>query len=316
MVFEYSPYILSLFAAALVSSWAVFYIWPHRETKNITMLIFLATGVTTWALGYALEIAGADLATKLFWGKFQYFGIAAIPVAWLFFAITYTNQSFQLTRRAVVLFTIIPLITLLLTFTTELHGLIWTNYSIFREGSFSSLQLTHGVWFWVYWVYSQLLLLAGTVIMVRSLVRARGAFRGQRMLLFLAVLAPWIGNALYVTGNSPIPYLDLTPFGFTVSVAALAWAIFGFRLVDITPLARDVMVDSMREGMIVLDARANIVDINSAASRMIGVPVANAVGKTAGDVLSPWVHLVERFRNVMEAKDEVSVGEGESKTIL
>ncbi len=313
MSFEYSPYILSLVIAALISGWALFYIWPHRKTNSILMLVLLAAGVAAWSTGYALEIAGADLATKLFWGKFQYLGIATIPVAWLFFALTYTNPSHQFMRRTVVWLSIIPLITLVLTFTTELHGLVWTEFRIIREGDFSALQLSHGLWFWVYWGYSQLLLLAGTTIMVRSLVRARGAFRGQRILFFIAVLAPWIGNALYVTGNSPIAYLDLTPFAFTISVAALVWAIFGFRLMDIAPMARDRVVDSMREGMIVLDVKGNVIDINNAAARMIGVPVANAIGKTAGDIFSPWAHLMERFRNVTDARDEISVGEGDAE---
>ncbi len=35
---------------------------------------------------------------------------------------------------------------------------------------------------------------------------------------------------------------------------------------------------------------------------MIGVPVANAIGKTAEDVFHPWSHLVERFRNVTGGK--------------
>jgi PAS domain S-box-containing protein len=138
-------------------------------------------------------------------------------------------------------------------------------------------------------------------------------YRGQIAAMLVAVLAPWVGNVLYLTGNSPILYLDLTPFAFTITVVALAWAVFGFRLVDITPLARDLVLDSMRDGMIVLDIRGNIVDINNAASHMIGIPVANAIGKTASDVFSPWSHLVERFASVMEAKDEIAVGEGEAE---
>jgi PAS domain S-box-containing protein len=93
-------------------------------------------------------------------------------------------------------------------------------------------------------------------------------------------------------------------------VAALAWATFGFRLVDISPLARDSVVDSMREGMVVVDVRGYIVDINNAAARMIGVPAATAIGRTAVDIFRPWSHLVERFRNVLDAKDEIVVGEG------
>ncbi len=312
MNFEYSLYILPLVAAALVSSWALFYIWLHRETKGANALIFLASGVIVWTIGYALEIAGADLATKLIWGKFQYFGIVVIPVAWLFFSVDYADQSFRLMRRFAWALIVIPFITLLLALTTESHGLIWKNYSVFRGSGFSVLQVIHGKWFWFYWGYSQLLILAGIAIVVYALVRARGAFRGQGALLLVAAFTPWIGNVLAITSGSP---LDFTPFAFTISLVALVWAIFGFHLVDITPLARDRIIDSMQEGVIVLDARGNIVDINSAATRMIGVSVASAVGKTTEDIFSLWPHLIKRFRDVMEANDEFSVGEGAAKQI-
>jgi PAS domain S-box-containing protein len=317
MNFAYSSYVLPLLAAAVVSIWAMLYIWQRREVKGAMMLVLLAGGVAIWTIGYALEIAGTDIATKLFWGKFQYFGIATVPMTWLLFAVTYTNLSPRLSHRWMRLMVIVPitiaLVTILLAWTTELHKLIWTNSTIFHEGGFSALDLDHGLWFWIYWGYSQILTLAGTVLMVRSLFQTQGTFRGQRSLMVVAAFAPWVGNVLYVTGYSPIPYLDLTPFAFAISVAALAWAIFGFRLVDITPLARDSVIDSMREGMIVLDVRANIVDINSAAARMIGVLAADALGKPAADIFQPWSHLVERFRNVLEGRDVISVGEGAAK---
>ncbi|MDO9301073.1 MAG: PAS domain S-box protein, partial [Anaerolineales bacterium] len=237
-------------------------------------------------------------------------GVAYAPYSWLIFSIAYSDQWKIISRRFIVLTVFIPSFTILLALTTKWHGLIWSEYHIYQQAGFSALGVSHGLWFWVHFTYSYLLLLIGTILLARALWRRRGMYRGQIAAMLVAVLAPWIGNALYLTGNSPIPYLDLTPFAFTVTVVALAWAIFGFHLVDIAPLARDRVVDSMREGMIVLDVRGNIVDINNAASRMIGVPVVNAIGKTAADVFYPWSHLVERFRNVLEAKDEISVGQG------
>jgi PAS domain S-box-containing protein len=290
------------------------YASTRRSASGALALFLMAVSISVWTIGYSLEIAGTNLETKYFWGVIQYFGIAFAPYGWLLFSISYGDLSKILSRRFVVLTALVPSITVLLALTTKWHGLIWGEFHIEQQGNFSALGVTHGFWFtWVHLVYSYIILLIGTVLLARVLLRRQGMYRGQVAAMLVAVLAPWISNALYLTGNSPIPYLDLTPFAFTVSVAALAWGIFGFHLVDITPLARDSVVDSMREGMIVLDARANIVDINNAAARMIGVPVANAIGRTAGDVFSPWSHLVERFRNVMDAKDEISVGEGEAK---
>jgi len=313
MSFEYSPFVLPLIASALISMVVAIYAWMRRSTSGALVLSLTAVSIFVWVIGYSLEIVGADLETKYFWGVIQYIGIAFAPYGWLIFSIIYSDQAKIISRRFVIWTALIPSITVLLALTTKWHGLIWSEYHINRQGQFSALGISYGGWFLVHFAYSYIILLIGTIFLVRTLWRRQGMYRGQIASMLVAVLAPWVGNVLYFTGNSPIPYLDLTPFAFTVTVAAVAWAVFGFRLVDITPLARDIVVDSMREGMIVLDARANIVDINTAAARMIGVPVATAIGKTAVDVFTPWAHLVERFRNVMDARDEFSVGEGAAK---
>jgi PAS domain S-box-containing protein len=314
MSFEYSPYILPLVAAALVSVTVALYAWVRRLANGALPLFLLASAISIWAAGYALEIAGTNLESKYLGGIIQYIGIAPTPYFWLMFSIVYSGQAKIISRRFAILTAIIPIITLGLALTINWgHGLIWGEYHISHQGGFSALEVTHGPWFFVHLTYFYILLVIGMILLLRSLWSRKGMYRGQVVVMMVAVLVPTIGNALYVTGNSPIPYLDLTPFAFTVSVVATAWAIFGFHLVDIAPLARDLVVDGMRDGMIVLNMRGNIVDINNAAARMIGIPAANAIGRTADDVLHPWSYLVERFRNVMEAKDEISVGVGEAK---
>jgi PAS domain S-box-containing protein len=314
MSFEYSPYILPLIAAALVSAVVAVYSWMRRSANGAYVVFLTALAIFVWTVGYSLEIAGRDLDTKYFWGVIQYIGIAFAPYGWLVFSIVYGRQVGTSSRRYMIAAAFIPFVTVLLALTTKWHGLIWSEYHITRLGDFSAISPSYGPWFWVHLAYSYVALLAGTVLLVRVLLRRQqGMYRGQIFALLIAVLAPWLGNALYITGNSPIPHLDLTPFAFTITIASVAWAILGFHLVDIAPLARDIVMDAMREGMIVLDVRGNIVDINNAAARMIGVPAANAIGKTAEDVFHPWSHLVERFRNVMEAKDEIAVGMGEAK---
>jgi PAS domain S-box-containing protein len=154
------------------------------------------------------------------------------------------------------------------------------------------------------------LLLVGTGLILRSLWRAEGLYRGQILALLVAVFAPWVGNVLYLTGNSPIPHLDLTPFAFTISLGSLAWGIFGYHLIDLTPVAHDLVVENMRDGMLVLDAKGRVVDINLAAARMINANPAQVIGQPVISVLHPWPQLVEQFRNVVDAIEEISFGEG------
>jgi PAS domain S-box-containing protein len=313
MRFIESPYLLPLLLCALISLLVGLYAWARRTTTSAIALSLLSLAIAVWSLGYALEIAGADLSTKLFWGKLQYFGIATAPLFWLIFAFNHANQGNRLTHRRMLLLFTIPAITIGLALTTEFHGLIWTKFAIGSYSTFSALEVSHGWWFWIHTAYSYLLLAVGSSLVFRSIGRMKGLYRGQTVTLIMALLAPWIGNALYLSGFSPIPSLDPTPFAFTITVIGLAWGIFGFQLVDVSPMARELIVENMREGMIILDTRQRIADINPAAARMIGMPISQALGKPIDEILSPWPHLAERFRDKAEAAEVITIGHGEAQ---
>ena len=94
----------------------------------------------------------------------------------------------------------------------------------------------------------------------------------------------------------------------------MAYALFHHRFLDIAPIARDIIIDGMKDGMIVTDANRRIVDINHAALKIIGFSEKKQpIGKQLADVLSPWSDLVAKYRDVPEAEDEISIGEGDAQ---
>ncbi len=66
----------------------------------------------------------------------------------------------------------------------------------------------------------------------------------------------------------PIPYLDFTPFAFSISAVALSWDLLRFQLFEIVPIARSTVLENMEDGVIVIDARNRLIDINQAALRI------------------------------------------------
>jgi len=298
----------------MVAGIVAVYVWQRRAiASGAIALVALALASAIWSLGYAFEIAGTDLWTKILWGKIQYIGIGTIPLAWIIFAYSHSVPGNRMSRRTIALLSIVPCITLILAFTTQLHGLIWKDFRIRTVGAFSALEIVHGFWFWIYWGYSNILLFVGTIFIFRSFHRMKGLFRRQNIVLLTAVLIPWFGNVLYVLGLSPIPNLDITPFAFAISVVAFSWGIFSFKLVNLAPVARDLVVEKMPDGMIVLDAQGTVVDINPALQEALGVSASQAIGHRAKDLLNAWPSLVERYENLPEAQDEVVFGEGESQ---
>ena len=314
MHFQYTVYIVPLIVSSIISGLVALYVLQRRGTvSGGTALIVLALACAEWSFGYALEIAGIDQSTKIFWGKSQYLGIVLVPVSWIIFAYSYSTRGTRMTPRTVSLLSIVPFITLILAMTTEFHGLVWNDIQIRTVGTFSALEVGHGLWFWIYWVYSNILLLVGTIFIIRSFTRTRGLFLRQNIILLIAVLTPWVGNVLYVARLSPIPNLDITPFAFTISIVVFAWGITNFKLTNLAPVARDLVVEKMPDGMIVLDASGNIVDINPSVQKALGLSASQAIGQRAKDLFSAWPSLVERYANMLEGQDEIVFGEDEAR---
>src|SRR5512143_2976730 len=130
MNLQFTPLAMLPLFTSLVGIVIAAYAWRLRPKRGATALTLLSVAATVWALGYALEIAGADLATKLFWAKAEYLGIATVPICWLNFSLEYAGRDRWLTRRNLLLISIIPLVTVLLAFTTEAHGLIWSTFNL------------------------------------------------------------------------------------------------------------------------------------------------------------------------------------------
>lgn len=310
MQFEYTVYALPLIVAAIVSGWVAFYSWQYRAVPGAVALAILSIAITELSAVYALEILGADLPTKLFWGKAAYLGIVTAPLAWMVFAFNYANPNKRLDPRLMAFLVILAMVTFLLALTTEFHGLIWNQTYIDQGSGFSVLGVSHGPWFWLNAAYSYILMLVGTFFLIRSIIRRKGAYRGQAAALLIAVAAPWVANILYISGLNPMRPLDLTPFALTITAIAFTWGIFGFQLLELSPIARDNIVDEMQDGVIVINKSNQIADINRSALRIIDMPGKNVIGRPAAEVLGNWPELIAKYEN---ATEEISVGEGKQR---
>jgi len=265
--------------------------------------------VMVWSLGYALELWATNLTVMLFWVKIGYLGVISVPVLWLVFALQYAGSEKRLTPRNLVILFIIPLIVLFLNWTNEYHHLYYPEVGLDRTGPLVLLYITRGTWYWIGLVYSYLLILLGTGVLVHTFIRSPRLYRGQIGTVLLGAFIPWIANALYIFGLNPFPRLNLTPLAFTLTGLVMGWGLFRFKLLDIVPVARDKVVESMKDGVIVLDAQTRIVDINPAAQRLFDRPAVEVIGQSLARFLVDRPDLVENYQGVLEVHTQIVLEE-------
>ena len=305
---QYTPYVLPLIGAGILSLSLALSAWWRPPNTGRYAFIALMLSISWWALGYSVELGVSTLSAKIFWTNLQYLGISLVPVSWLVFALQYAGREEWLNRRTISYLLIWPLITQLLAWTNPSHHLFRARAWVQSAGPFPVLEVDFAIGFWLHALYSYLLILLGVYLLVRAQLHARRLYRRQVIALLAASILPWVGNALFIFDLwEEMPAYDLTPFFFSITGLAISWGMLRFQLLEIVPIARETVLENLRDGVLVLDVQNRIADANPAALEMLGRPEQAVVGQSAQHVFSQWPEVKARYRNVVEIQEEITL---------
>jgi PAS domain-containing protein len=223
--------------------------------------------VSLWAAMHIFELAAPTLSGKIFWANMQFICIVLVPPALLSFVIRYTRRDYLITTPRMALILLGPLLVVALVWTNPLHGWIFSGAEIIHIAPFSLLYRHFGTGFWIHTGYCYALIMVATILLVRSLVNAPAGYKEQVISLLIGLSVPWIGNVIYIFDIPPFSDFDMTPVVFTISGLAFGWGVFRFRMLDIVPIAYDLMLDNMQDAVFVFDRNQRVLDLNRAAVR-------------------------------------------------
>lgn len=282
-----TPYSVAFLAATLIGAIATLAAWSRRRAQGGFSLFLMLIAITVWNLAGFMVATTIDPSDKILWSKVTYLGAHFTPVFFLIFTIQFTNQHKRLTQWHILPLFILPVLTILLAATNEWHHLIWSDFSTGPPGS-NSYIYHHGPWFWIETIYIICILLVATFTLFRFALRSREVFRYQGEALILGALFPWVGFILYILPINPFPGLDLTAISFAISGAILVFSFFRLHFLELIPVAREYLIENMVDGLLVLDQKNRIIDINPAAKRLLGFQKRYLIGQDAKMLLANW----------------------------
>ena len=313
-------YIMTVFLSIAVMAGLAVYSWRHRRVSGaLAFSLMMALG--TWgALAEGLSILSGEPGTAGIWYDARFLTLACLPVAWLIFTLRYTGRGRWINRRRLAFLLALPLVTLIMILTNDWHGLWASRNVVFTHlGRFMIADTSArigGTWFWVHSLYSYGLMLLGMILVLRMAFRVIHLYRGQAMALSAGTLIMILG-ALVPTFNLFREVFRNNPITQSLALSSLVffWAMFRYRFLDMGPVAREMLIDSMEDSMIVLDLRNRVLDLNAAMHNLLREAYhaegrqlpKTLIGLPAVRILSPWRDLVERFRDERNIQSEVSV---------
>jgi PAS domain-containing protein len=271
----FGPESIALFAAAAVALSVALASLRLTAARGGMTLTLMMVAVSLWALCSGFEAAVVGVQTKVLFSVAAYAGTVNVAPLFLLFALRYRHSARRLVPWKVALLWIIPVVTLVLAATNGAHGLIWSRI-VADPSRPNAVRYVHGPWYWAAVAYFAVLGVAAAVLIARAAPRAPRTFAGQNAILLTGLAIPWLATALGFMPFNPFPGLDLPPAAFAITGILLFVGMGRFRLLDLVPVARHLVVERMTDGLIVLDAQERLVDINPAGMTLFGVHAAPA----------------------------------------
>jgi diguanylate cyclase (GGDEF)-like protein/PAS domain S-box-containing protein len=286
------------------------------KTPGIVYFSLMMVSVGGWTLLAGLEAASIHITRQILWASLQYIGIAFIIAFWLLLILQYTHQDQRISRRWVILLLIVPLITIYVAITENQHHWLWENITPSSTVAGAPLIYTHGVWLVIFAGYCYLLLIIGALILIRRTLLPPKSSEVRALLLLSGIIPPLISNLLYVSELLTITNIKIMlMIGVIISSLIYFWGIYYFQLLEYSSLSRDMVIDKMSEGVIVLDRRDRIYNINSTALKMLGLRKRSVKRKSLNDIIAIWPGIAETFRVPHDFETEVNIN-GDAPKIL
>jgi PAS domain S-box-containing protein len=280
--YVYTSYFWPSLATVLFLLLLSAYSWQRRSVPGAALFAIGALFNVMWVTGNILENAAADPATRLFWFKFQGALLAPVAIPITCFILEYAWPGRWLTRRNLALLSLPALVIVILIATNDLHHLVWSSFRF--EGT--AVSPLYGEIFWVLVAYGYVLFLVDLIVLVWLFVRSPQ----NRWPVVFILVGQFVSRGAFLLERTAVIRTDLPLEMIWVAIEFLMYAIalFAFRILDPTSLARQTAIEQARAGMLVLDPQGRIVRLNPAAEKILGVAAKAARGKPIRELLPAY----------------------------
>lgn len=257
-------------------------VWLHRDRPGAGPLAAFVIAASLWAVAHGLELAVSDVGLMARLLQIQLTLSVVVPVAWLVTVLEYTGHPNWLTRRRVALFLVEPAVFVTLVWSNGAHRLIWRAADVAINAETSTLVPVWGLARWGHLAYMLVLILAGGVLLLRTMLRTSEWFQGQVLALLVAITLPTVGHSVHAFDLVPAPF-DPTSLGYIISGLVLSGALLRGQLLDVAPVTRDLgqaaVFEEMEDAVIIVDGGGRIVDVNAAATTFFDAAPADLSGR-------------------------------------
>jgi PAS domain-containing protein len=303
-------YHTALYLAPIATSWlitlslTVLAFRRRKVTGGIPFAISLALE-TLWISGYLLELVSPQLEDKIFWDNLQSIGAFFAPLGFLVFASEYSGRRSWKKWKLWAVLAMPGSIYILLAYTNSLHHLTMVNQRLIHEFPFDNYAYDFGLATYVVMIYSYILMLFAIHLLGKQYIRQTGFFRRQTGFVLAGLVIPVLGSLTIFINIPDLPQRDLSPYYFALADLFIAYGLFRSRLLNIVPVARDLIIEHMEDGILIVDPMGRLLDLNAAATKILGASAAITIGQPLTNLLPEGLALIGHDPDAKTIRKEI-----------
>jgi len=116
MIYHFLPVDLLFFNAAIISLFVAVIILIKRVEPGGTAFAAVMLSLALWLIFRVCEGVSEEIPQKIFWAKFEYLGIATLPVCYFIFVSQFSRKDRWITKGNLIILSLLPVLTLVFGF--------------------------------------------------------------------------------------------------------------------------------------------------------------------------------------------------------
>ena len=269
------PFILGIIAAFIM----VCITWSSRHTRSGRYFIQFTVIMLWWSVFYVLELISTNKTSALVCADIQFVAIGLLPGYWYLLVRAHLGMP-SLTPRNKLLLLLPGIITALLAITDPWLGLMRDHPGFLRVARDVWVVDANYTWWhdFIFLPYLYVLIFTSCVTLLVRLFSLPSYYRLPTFALAMVPLPVCVAGVVYHLGYSPIPHVNYAVAVFSVMSVPVCWGIYTKNWLMLAPQARDLVISSMQDGVVVVDNELAVVDYNHAAEMLLDIELEQRIG--------------------------------------
>ncbi|MBB6453842.1 diguanylate cyclase (GGDEF)-like protein [Salirhabdus euzebyi] len=302
-------FLVLLWVAFILSAAFGAFAFKYRKVQGARYFIALMWLTSLLALANYFELYFQSFEVKLFWRNVQQIPFFLMPVFYYGLVREFIHSNQSKSFHLIKYMGIISIAYITLIFTDSYHHLIRSNISLDSFYSWEQITVESTIFSQVFIICAFLLLLYAFFVLTINYRKTPATNKMQHLMLILGSGFP------IILGVAKLFLADFLAYPFVVTILPAGifvfLSLFRYKIFDLWPFANHLIYQHMRDGILVLDNRGTIVQLNEKGKLLLSKIYPKAINMRIGENINHYIPKGDEILKGYNRKTEYKLEEGE-----